>query len=681
MHQLVGLPAIRKQRIIYLYFLDKNRKNIATTKFKSGNWVFIFLLFFGITMLGNNHDSLAQSARKKSNREVKKNEKKRRKKIDKLHVNKKSKSLQRYYYGQKSRQVQRNPGITEMQPKSRQRDFNAIKERTEPNPSRKNLRAYKSAKKNLKYGSKKVQKGYGSEPELLYSKKGAYKFGSSVISKHSGQMELKSKKRTYKKQSRQNLQSGGNIAVQPRSLQRNYDDIRKRTDKNPSKTQKQLSREKQAKYAASTGISKHQGDQIIAKKQSKLAGKYNSQVIIKHTGDLPVKSAKRASAKRAANSGATFSGQFKALTPKQRKQALEGKSMNVTKDEGSYKRLSKSAEKRHQRNTSFAMRFGGNYKGLTPNQRKQALEGKSLNITSNQGNIKSTRKSDKRWFKMYSKYSSQYQGDYKWYTKKQKDQMMEGKALNIASYQGEINRKKIKDKSHTTEMTLNYHGNYKYESPKQRKQALQGKSLNLADYQGELKDTHKKKESYFKFHAKVLSSYQGDFKGKTKKQKDQMLEGKSLNLASYSGELKQTRKKDESYYKFHSNVVSNYQGEYKWYTKKQKDQMLQGKSYNMTLHEGNLKFISKKKKDNYYREMSARNQQMAVNYRLKYKFVKDLEHQYLSATVHNYQGGAKTSLFNRLWLKMFDKGDKLQKADNTVKEPKYDTRESEIWYE
>jgi len=156
--------------------------------------------------------------------------------------------------------------------------------------------------------------------------------------------------------------------------------------------------------------------------------------------------------------------------------------------------------------------------------------------------------------------------------------------------------------------------------------------------------------------AATFAGYQGELKTKNEKYASKESEDKAAILSSYQGEIKlQSIKQDELNYEFMSKVVHNYKG--------------------------NLKSVSQNKKDKNSRELSARNQQIIGEYRLKYKFVKDLEYQVISARVHNWEGGEKTSWITRAWYKITDKsGEKYKKANNTEKKPKYDTRESEIWY-
>jgi hypothetical protein len=95
---------------------------------------------------------------------------------------------------------------------------------------------------------------------------------------------------------------------------------------------------------------------------------------------------------------------------------------------------------------------------------------------------------------------------------------------------------------------------------------------------------------------------------------------------------------------------------------------------------GDLKIDRKYARNRYYRNMSDRNLQIIGNYRTKTRLAKDIDEQILSAKVQNYQGGPKISLFTRIWLSLFDNSGKLEKTDDKVRKPKYDSREYKIWY-
>ena len=127
-------------------------------------------------------------------------------------------------------------------------------------------------------------------------------------------------------------------------------------------------------------------------------------------------------------------------------------------------------------------------------------------------------------------------------------------------------------------------------------------------------------------------------------------------------------------------IMASYQGEIKIPSRDYKDLNYEFMSKTAHSYQGNMKMKTKSQKDKYYQELSGRNQQIIGNYRLKYKFVKDIEHQIISARVHGYQGGHKSGLVKRTWLKWFDK-EGYKKDKNVDKKPKYDTKESEIWYE
>ena len=127
-------------------------------------------------------------------------------------------------------------------------------------------------------------------------------------------------------------------------------------------------------------------------------------------------------------------------------------------------------------------------------------------------------------------------------------------------------------------------------------------------------------------------------------------------------------------------IMGNYQGDIVTPVKKQRELTAEYMSKVAHNYKGEVRGMSQKEKARYYRETSSRNNLITGNYRLKTRFVRDREFEILSARVQNYQGGPKTSAFNRWFNRIFDNGDKAQKADYKVKKPRYDSRERDIWY-
>jgi len=747
---------------------------------------FLAVVVASLIHLPEAHAQQQPKAKTESEKEIKRKEKKRKRfRGKKLRISKKkSKLLEKFYLGRRSRQIQKNPGILYLHEQAQRRDHDAMRERTERNPSRRNMKAFQSRKQNMRLTSKQLQKSYGGNPVTPKNKKLNYKFNSKVAQQSTGTFKRKDKQTKYRKKSRNAMRHAGNIVLKPEAMRRDHDAIRERVDRNPGKTNRQAQQQRESNYQRTSDAMKHQGNIKITQNQDKLTRKYSSETMQKFTGNLKVKSRKDA-IKPGPSRAPGFSGDIPYLSKNQRKQALEGKSLNMSTYQGTQKGTSKGARDRWYKKLSSDQVFSGNLKGYSRDQKKQALEYQSNTVSGYQGRIKSHPKKSEKWYAKVSKYNMNYRGDFKAIPKKQQEQMMEGKSLNMSQYQGTRKAPSKDYGSRTTPMTLRYQGNIPTVTPKQRQQELQGKSLNMAAYQGNIKFNPKKDEAWFKLYSKEVAQHAGDQRGFTKKQKQQMLEGKSLNMASYQGTIKHNPKQKEKAYKLYSNKVTKYSGSLRGYTEQQKDQMMEAKSLNFseyrgeldakqhqrslenrkaksamlaeyqgniilksahekektyeyeskTMHQyqgelnarkhqrsleqrkaasaemanfqgniilrsidndeltykymskvahnyrGELKLINQKKKDKYYREMAARNQQVTGNYSLKYRYVRDLEHQYLSATVQNYQGGPKTSLFTRLILKIFNDEERLKKAENTDKKPRYDTREAEIWYD
>jgi hypothetical protein len=128
--------------------------------------------------------------------------------------------------------------------------------------------------------------------------------------------------------------------------------------------------------------------------------------------------------------------------------------------------------------------------------------------------------------------------------------------------------------------------------------------------------------------------------------------------------------------------MGSYSGDLIVKNRKARQQEIQGKSLNSSDYSGETRMRTQLGNKYYYRNLSDRNKSHLGNFRVKSKFYRDLERQVLSARVHGYQGGPKISLFNRLWIELFDKEpeEKLKKKDNRPQKPHYDTKEAEIWY-
>ena len=126
--------------------------------------------------------------------------------------------------------------------------------------------------------------------------------------------------------------------------------------------------------------------------------------------------------------------------------------------------------------------------------------------------------------------------------------------------------------------------------------------------------------------------------------------------------------------------MSSYQGDLKGSLAANKDAQYKRMSKTAMNYSGEARIKSASARTKYYRNISDRNNQIIGNLRVKTRFAKDIEEQIVSARVHNYQGGPKSSLFTRIWLNLFDKSGKLEKIDNKTREPKYDSREYKIWY-
>ncbi|MCK5105707.1 MAG: hypothetical protein KAR17_22940, partial [Cyclobacteriaceae bacterium] len=155
----------------------------------------------------------------------------------------------------------------------------------------------------------------------------------------------------------------------------------------------------------------------------------------------------------------------------------------------------------------------------------------------------------------------------------------------------------------------------------------------------------------------------------------------ALNSTQYEGNVEVlSKRKQDRFMLQDSRITGNYSGDIVGLSPKHRKQELEGKSLNMYEYRGEVRIKRHYARDKYFRNISDRNQQIIGNYRTKTRLTKDIEEQIASARVQNYQGGPKAGLFTRIWLSLFDNSGKLEKMDEKTKEPKYDSREYKIWY-
>ena len=232
-----------------------------------------------------------------------------------------------------------------------------------------------------------------------------------------------------------------------------------------------------------------------------------------------------------------------------------------------------------------------------------------------------------------------------------------------------------------SKVTAKYSGTIKGMTPDQRRQAIQGKSLNMSDYQGNIKATRRSARDKKQPRTNALSSaFEGNLIVSVRERKKLEYDYLSKVQHNYRGEVNQKKyNKWLDNRKSKSTLMTSFQGHIKTDQLDARQRQYEHMSKSAHNFSGNVKVKRQYARDRYYRNISDRNQQIIGNYRTKTKLAKDIEQQILSARVQNYQGGPKTSLFNRIWLSLFDNSGKLEKIDPKQKKPKYDSREYKIW--
>ncbi len=630
----------------------------------------------------------------------------------------------------RSNKIQKNQGSIDLKPASKNRNYNDIRNRTEPNPNRSRARMHRSQQAIERGNSVRAQKYKGS------------------IS------SFKNKKRLHEKyMSKTVQQTSGNLKMKPNARSRDYDEIRTRTGNNPNRIERRVQKKKESDMrGTSTLTRKYQGDIKWQRNEQKLNTKYRSKVVQQSKGTLkPVspgyptvaqkytggikrqKNRQKLNAKYRSKAIQQSAGVLKPVSPgyptmaqkyqgdikrqknrtklnaQYRSKAVQQSSGNLSqagvrrrndfrdynaqrsaKTSGDLKVYSRSMQDRYSKRDSRTSSGGysGNLKLASKKKRAQEEEGKSLNVSQEQGNYRThVRRIQQNQMKKRSNLSGNFSGNLKGVTRNKRLQEEEGKSLNSSQDRGWIKVYPKGMQTHITKrnsnMTGNYRGNIAGVSRNRSQQEEEGKSLNVSQHTGYIKMyTKKGKSRHLQKDSKMTGSYSGNLRLSSRKKRLQQEEGKSLNVSQEEGNVRvyplwmQNR-----WMKRDSKITGSYQGHLIVKSEKAKGQELAGKSLNVSQYYGNARIRKPWYQKKYDRDNSDRNQMVRGDFRMKSKYYRDLENQIRSAKVQNWEGGYKTALITRLWLRLFDTDSgKQKKMDPTLKKPKYDTRESEIWW-
>ncbi len=709
-------------------------------------WRFFLLSVLLFWLGGSYQEAYGQnygkpSAKTERLKRQKKKEKKRKRNRDKIKVSRKrAKFLQKSYYKKRSKLTQKYAGTTQLQPK--RRDYNAIKERVERNPSRQNLQSRNKRKSVYRRKSRGIQKGYGGRPVLSPNKKLAYKYGARTSGQFKGRFKRNKSKKDYRRQSRQMQNYSGSIFVQPRAQRRDYTEIRSRVDKNPGRSRMKSLKQQQAKFRSTAAkTQKYSGNIIRNPNYQKYNAKYRSKAMHLSEGQIKSKTINARSnlRKRKSNQYANFQGGYKAISQRTRSQLLEGKSLNVSSFAGDRRAMSRNQKRKwNKKYSSTVAQYQGGIKSYGSRARRQQLEGKSKNLSSYQGNRRGNTQNQKdKWGKYASKYTLKHSGNIKGYTQKQKDQMLQGKSMNLTFYSGNINANKFnrsrqKRRSSTTKATQ-YTGSIQLFKPRDREKMYEYLSIvqhndrglinakkssrareqrrkashKAAINTGNLPQISNKRQKHgWEYLSDLMHQYQGEINSKKSTRSMGNRRKSTHEAATFSGNLPQISKKRRDYgWEYLSGLMHQYQGELRQkdrqrsidkrrelnermgryqgeirYNAKTKERNFEYMSKTAHNYQGEKKVLTQRGKKRYYQEISSRNLTISGDYKLKYPWYRDLGHQITSARVHNYQGGPKKSWFARMWMKITNNEEGLKKTEYRLKEPKYDSREAEIWY-
>jgi hypothetical protein len=654
---------------------------------------------------------------------------KQRKRKSKGTVKRKGRLLEKNYFKNKSSQSN-FPGKIWIDPKPK--DFTAIKERVERNPSRKNLKASKNRKSYFRASSNQKNKSFGSAYVPRTNNKLSYKYSSKAIMSSKGKRKMSPPKKNYRKTSRKMQNHSGNIFLQPEATKRDYNAIKSRVEKNPGRSMaKQMNRRKNTAIANASLTQTYRGDiNVKAQKSKRLTYKFDSNTIQKSGGNLKSRSVKSAEQRRKFNSAsaAGFNGDI-VLPSRNAKRLRYAYMSKVSQKNGGNMKPAKSPGPQYTSN------WRGNITSNDKRGKKQWAKYETKRQTQFSGNLRAKKNQAKykggtvgtqsiggvkvyspSQQKKYQKYtsgaSSNYAGNIRLMSKKSRNQALEGKSLNSSGYEGDIavlsKKKQDRFMSRNSKISGNYSGNIKSSNPKYKAQEMQGKSLNYSEYRGNIKVKRQNEGDRMqprinrnmaafqgniivtakdrkKLEYEYLSAVQHNYKGEVNSKKySKWLDGRksrSNTMANFEGNIKvPVRDFKDRQYEYKSKEASNFEGNIKITQRDMKERQYQHMSKSAHNFSGDVVVRSNYAQKRYYKNISDRNQQILGNYRVKTGFAKDIQQQITSARVQNYQGGPKVSFFTRLWLKMFDKSGKLEKIDYKTKKPKYDSREYNIWY-
>ena len=636
--------------------------------------------------IGPNDGKIEKSGLKR----IKSSERERKRK-NKGTVRRKNRLLQKSYYKKKSNQTQ-YPGNIWLDPKPK--DFTAIKQRVEKNPSRAKLRASKTRASYFRASSNRKHNGYGSEVVLRKNPKLNYKYSSKAIISNKGNNRIKPAKVNHRKSSRTMQKHKGNIFLQPEAKKKDFNAIKARVEKNPGRSMARRQNQQKNRTISNAALTQnYRGDiNVKARKSKHQTYKYDSRAIQKNSGSLKARSVKSAERMRkfSSASSASFNGDIVLPARNHKRLRHEYNSKVVQNSPGSLKaRKVKSSKNQLRFSSAMAAGYPGSIRVPARDHKKLSDAYNSKTIQKHQGDIR------KRSKVPGPQYTSNYRGDIKSNDKVGRKQWRKYETKIQTNYSGDLNAKRNRPKtggdpvltqntggikvysqkrqkkyeSRDSKITGNFSGNIKAKSKKQRNQELQGKSLNFTGYEGGIAVLRKKKQDRWMMKdAKTTGNYSGNLVGLTPKQRKQALQGKSLNLAEYSGNVKvknrgksgtrqpmsnasmaayqgdiiiTARERKKLEYEYMSKAQHNYRGEVK---QKSYTKWLDGRKYrsnSMANFTGHIKMTNDKMKNNQFEFKSNEMGAFQGHIKMTRNDVKDKRFEHMSKSAHNYSGNLR----------------------------------------
>jgi hypothetical protein len=572
------------------------------------------------------------------------------------------------YYQKKSMEIQRDQGNITVVPASRRRDYNELRSRIDPNPSRTGYRNVKTAEATRARKSSEVQSFAGDQRSARNRTTLLGRHGAATSGRYSG--DLRRSSPLFRQQAAAGPAATGRYSGDLRTLRpRHQAQAMEGKSLNASQHGGEVRVHPRAsvdRYYKRSSSGNYRGDQLALRKgyrQQAMEGKSLNTSQFEGNGKLSWRDRRGTTYSRSARVTGDYRGDLATRSAANKRQEQRVVSRESSLAGGNLRVMPKGSQERwYRRDAAITGNYRGSARMLRPKYSAQQLQGKSLNSSQHGGTIPVlSRSAQDRWYRRDAARTGNYRGPLLTKNERARRQELEGKSLNSSQYQGELRARSQTGQDRQAQRTAGRTG----------------------AYQGDLKVRNEAgRDREYRRSSASTGSYQGGLRARTERFHDREMEGKSLAVSRYAGSVKVMSKgSQDRWYRRDSKMSGNYQGDWLVLKEKYRKQALEGKSLNSSQYTGSVRTMTQAARGRYYRDLSDRNLTQAANFRTKSRLYRNLEYQYLSATVQNYQGGPKTSLATRLWLSVTDgEGERMRKKDYVVRKPRYDTREAKIWY-